>query len=323
LSRPSDDLHLFADELNESVVREILEWRHHPELDRLVSKLLSHESRKAFFDAYAEALVARHLLKHDCQVRFEVETPQGKRADFEVHYRSHQFFLHVKRLDTQRPPHSSRRAIRLSSQLRRLESIPRPYIVQVRWNDDASNDQMRHLLKQAEEFIREAKVGDEMAARDDDGKSIGGVRILAPSHTDHVSVTIGLPGGFVDHTLRFRKMLQRAYQQFMPRATNVVLICSDHLQDAVDFETALLGTHVERWDAFPPRGRRVAHGRDVDGFWYGQRFIQSQYAGWFHFAPERGELRSRLWMRSKPGEDEAVGSLVWRIFGNEGGGSAD
>ena len=63
--------------------------------------------------------------------------------------------------------------------------------------------------------------------------------------------------------------MRKAYRQFMPGATNVILICSSHVEDAEDFATALLGSHIERWDAHPPQGRRVAHGRDADGFWHG------------------------------------------------------
>ena len=101
----------------------------------------------------------------------------------------------------------------------------------------------------------------------------------------HVSLAIGLPSGFSDQTPRIHKLLNRAYQQFMPKAMNVILMCSRDPADVGDFQTALLGSHVERWDAVPPRGRRIAHGRAEDGFWYGGRFAESVVAGWFDFDP--------------------------------------
>src|SRR5206468_9817832 len=110
---------------------------------------------------------------------------------------------------------------------------------------------------------------------------------------------------------------QRAYQQFMPRATNVIMICSGHVDDEADFETALLGSHIERWDAYPPRGKRAAHGRANDGFWHGQRFSESKFAGWFCFAPDQAEARMRLWSRDNMPIDAAMKDLLARTLEGE------
>ena len=144
---------------------------------------------------------------------------------------------------------------------------------------------------------------------------MGAVRIFAPWEGDHVSVMIGMRSAFTDQTPRFRRLMQRAYQQFMPRAFNVILVCSDHVDDVADFESALLGSHIERWDAFPPRGKRVAHGRDVDGFWSDKRYAESQVAGWFHFNPRKKFMRSRFWMRDEQAIDPEVTSLLKDLFG--------
>jgi hypothetical protein len=297
----------FLPELNASVVRDILAWRDHPELGRMLATLQSHTNRKAFFDTYAEAIVARHLIQRGCALRFEVANPQGRRCDFEVSAGERKFYLHVKRLDTDRPP---RHMLAVSSRLRMLERIARPYVVQVRWQENLTDDQMQRLVHQAAEFITHARVGDELRARDHDGREIGGVRVMAPWEGRHVSVTIGLPTGFIDQAPRFRRLLHRAYQQFMPKATNVILIGSAHDDDQTDFENALLGSHIERWDAYPPRGKRVAHGRAEDGFWQGQRFSDSRCAGWFHFTPGASALRTRLWKRA----EFAIGSAEWAMI---------
>jgi hypothetical protein len=129
-----------------------------------------------------------------------------------------------------------------------------------------------------------------------------------------VIVNIGLPSGFIDQAPRFRRLMHRAHHQFMPRAVNVIAICSSHEGDQVDFETALLGSHVERWDAFPPRGKRVAHGRASDGFWHGQRFSDSHFAVWFCFSPDRTDITCRLWLRGRKAESLPAAAELVRIF---------
>lgn len=311
---PTNGFHLLADELNPTAVRDILGWRDHPELSRLVTKLLSHTSRKAFLDSYAEAMVARHLVARGCVIRCEVPTPQGRRSDFEVTYSGQSFFAHVKRVDTDLQRHNPKQMRAISARLRTLERIARPYIVQVRWNERVTAAHMQELVNQAQPFIERARVGDEMIARDSDGRHIGGVRIIAPWDGEHVSIAVGLRGGFVDQQARFGRMLDRAYQQFMPRAVNVMLICSDHMEDVADFENALLGSHVERWDAFPPRGKRVAHGRADDGFWQANRVMESRHATWFQFSPEEQMLNTRLWVRRSQDDSEPITALLRELF---------
>lgn len=319
MSSTSEGFHLLKDELSPNAVRAIFKWRDHPELGRLLSKLLSHTSRKPFLDSYAEALVAMHLLRHRCQLRFEIPTPNGKRCDFEVRSGSHTFYLHVKRLDSA-GEHSAQRAASKSTHLRRLERIDRPYIVQVRWHHEPSSAHVRQFNEQAERFIRHARIGDEMIARDEGGEQIGGVRILAPWEGQHVHVAVvpgAIGGGFVDLAPRFFKLLQRAYQQFMPRAANVILICSDHGHDVMEFEHALLGSHIERWDAYPPRGKRIAHGRAGDGFWQGRRVAESQIAGWFHFTPTKKSLQPRLWVRDAVEVETKLRECIQRVLGEK------
>jgi len=322
VSKHGGALDEYAAELNSVVIDEIRGWKGHPELGRILGNLRSHTNRKAFFDTLAEATVARHLLARGCRLRFEVPTPLGRRCDFEVKAPQEggperTFYLHVKRLDSDRPVRHPRQLMAVTSRLRVLERIARPYIVQVRWHEGLSAQQMQRLVTQAGEFILQARVGEEMISRDHDGRELGGVRIIAPWEGTHVNVTIGLPPGFVDQAPRFRRLAQRAYQQFMPRAVNVIMICSGQVDDEGDFETALLGSHIERWDAYPPRGKRVAHGRANDGFWHGQRFSASKFAGWFCLAPDQAEARMRLWARDNMPIDTEVQDWLTRVLEGE------
>lgn len=315
LNRLSGGLKEYEGELDPDVIRDAIAWERGGPLATLAARLRSHVERKAFFDAYAEAVIARRLLLQGCDLRFEVPTPNGKTCDFEVASGDVRFFLHVKRLETDAPVRNPARLMSVSSQLRALERIVRPYIVQIRWHEGVSAEQMHLLVSQAAEFLLHAHIGDEMKARDHDGREIGGVRVIAPWAGSHVNVSIALPSGFTDQAPRFRRLLHRAYQQFMPRAANVIAIASGHASDQADFETALLGSHIERWDAFPPRGKRVAHGRASDGFWRGNRFADSRYAAWFAVFPGEDEPGMRLWRRQAELQDSAVGVAIGGLFG--------
>lgn len=297
-------LQRFEQQLHPDVLRDVRSWRTDPELAGLLAKLRSHTETKAFFDAWAEAVAARYLRSCGCALQFEVLTPHDRRADFQVSRDGARFFLHIKRLDSHAPPTQ----IVVSSRLRVLERIRRPYIVQVRWREGADDDDMQTLVQQAEAFILQGKVGDEHRVRADDGREIGGVRIVAPitsgsgesnpaGASEHVTVTFGLPTGFVDMSPRIRRLFDRAHEQFMPRAVNVIMLASSQDDDVIDFETALLGTHIERWDQFPPRGQRVAHGRAADGFWHGRRFGDSQFAVWMKLDASSDRTEFRLYKR--------------------------
>jgi hypothetical protein len=175
---------------------------------------------------------------------------------------------------------------------------------------------MMQFVRKSEQFILHARVGDEAIIRDDEETQteLGGLRVLSPWEGSHVSLAIGLPEGFIDESLRIRRLMQRAQIQFMPRAANVILVCSSHDDDVLDFETALLGTHIERWDRFPPHGRRIAHGRDADGFWYGGKNELSRAAGWFRFSLNDPAWRSRLWMRDEELANSSVGKMLVELF---------
>ena len=307
----SRGLERFRDDLDAAVVDEIAGWAADPELGKLCASLQAIGDREKFLNTFAEAMVARYLLARDCRLRVEVVAPTGRTSDFEVALGEHRFFLHVKRLNTDR---AVRRRLTVSSRLRYLERISRPYVVSVRFADGLTDEQMQTYVTTAAEFIGHARVGDELVIRDDDGTEIGGCRIVAPWQGSRVTLVIGLPSGFIDETPRIRRLMRKAYQQFMPGAANVILICSSHFEDADDFGTALLGSHIERWDTHPPRGRRVAHGRDSDGFWFERRFPESPAAGWFHFRPQASALRCRLWIRPDRTLDESLQQALIGLF---------
>ncbi|MHC5025537.1 MAG: hypothetical protein ACYTGR_02090 [Planctomycetota bacterium] len=308
-------LDLFAHRLHPGALSDIAGWAEHDELRKLQAALQSHTSEEAFFDSYAEALLARHLIGRGCQLRFEVPNPSGKQCDFEVTWRDRVLYVHVKRIHSER---DLPRQLTISPRLRYLERIRRPYIVGIRWHEGLTDEQMQHYVARATAFIGHARVGDELTVLDErdggTGAEIGGVRIVAPWSGTHISLAIDLPSGHVDETPRVAKLLSRAYQQFMPKAMNVIVICSMNPDTLEDFQAALLGAHIERWDTVPPRGRRVAHGRAADGFWSGGRYAESVVATWFGFEPGDDGLAIRRWHRKGVVIEQDMHEMIAHIF---------
>ena len=314
----SGGLEHFPSGLSRAVVEEISAWADDRELGKLYAGLRAIRDRERFLDTYAEAVVARYLLARDCRLRSEVLTPAGRTCDFEVQSGGSRFFLHVKRLNTER---AVRKRLTVSSRLRYLERIARPYVVSVRVTDGLSDRQMQRYVTAAAQFIKQARIGEELVIRDESGTEIGGCRIVAPWPGSRVSLEIGLPSGFIDEAPRMHRLMRKAYSQFMPGAVNVILICSSCVEDLEDFVTALLGSHIERWDAVPPQGRRVAHGRDSDGFWHGRRFPESAAAGWSCFRPQAETLECRIWIRPQAGLDSSVKRTLLDLFEGSGLGA--
>jgi hypothetical protein len=284
-------------------------WRGRHPLARLRESLLGHErggKLKRRRDVLAEAMVARHLLERDCEVRFEIPTPAGRTCDFEVRTAGEVFYLHIKRMAGR----ARDRTLTISSRLRVLEQIQRPYFVGIRWRPDATDAEMQRLVSEAGPFLGRASIGDELVVRDDGaGREIGGVRVIAPGAGPRVALVIGLPGGFIDEVPRVRRLLERAAKQFMPRAVNIMLIGMRGPSDREIVREALLGSFEERWDAYPPRGARVALGRADDGFWAGRHHADSRVAGWFPFEP-RQPIEIETVFRERPAADPATRAVI-------------
>ena len=173
---------------------------------------------------------------------------------------------------------------------------------------------MQEFVTAAASFIETSRLGDEHVVRDAEGIELGGVKIMAPNDEKRVSLVIGLPSGFVDDSPRVVRLLQRANKQFMPKETNIILVCTPNIEGSDSVETALLGSHVERWDEHPAKGSRVALGRSDDAFWQSNQMAESQLAGWFWLAPMHDEYQGKLWIREKCTLYQPVVELAKDIF---------
>ncbi|MAB81959.1 MAG: hypothetical protein CMJ24_07940 [Phycisphaerae bacterium] len=306
-----DGLGRFGLEVHRTLRERIGAWSARPSLRPLLDTLCAQTTLKGFLDYWAEARVADLLLSRGCRLEWEVPTPLGRTCDFHVVRGDEQFYLHVKRLANEE---TSARRLGISSRLRFLERIKRPFIVRVRWEEHLSEDRMQEFVERAARFIKISHVGDELTVRGELGQELGGVRIVAPWEGPHVSLAIGLPDGFIDEVPRMRRLLKRAHRQFMPRATNVILLASAGVNDASDVETALLGAHEERWDTHPPKGRRVAYGRAEDGFWSPRRRPMSRAGAWCRVGLENLDLPTRLFLREGTHLPGSLESLLRELF---------
>ncbi len=301
----------FANDLNPTIVGMIRSWQGDKELDVLYHRLQSRKNRRGFLDSYAEALVALQARRHGCTIQVEVPTPSGRRCDLLLERDGIKLYVHIKRLGGTKPRN---KRLKISSRLRILEQVEKPWVVKIRWQEELIDEEMQLFVTETESFIEKARLGDEHVVRDELGKELGGVKIVAPHDDKRVSLVIGLPSGFVDNSQRVHRLLQRAQKQFMPKETNVILVCTPHFEGLGDVESALFGSHIERWDEHPAKGTRVAHGRSQDGFWQANQMKESQLAGWFWLAPMHGEFQGKLWARKKEAIDASLLTFANEIF---------
>ena len=145
---------------------------------RIRSALEARTDEKAFFDALAEAVLARHVLSLGFDVETEVPTVGNMTADLRVSKGGREVFLHVKRVATDIDNRASRQIV-ISPRLRALEMVPRPWLIRVRWSSVANDRQMQRLVEEGMDFLRHASVGDELKVTDHDGSDLGGIRVLA------------------------------------------------------------------------------------------------------------------------------------------------
>jgi len=301
----------FAHDLNPAIVGMIRSWQGDVELDSLYQRLQARKTRRGFLDSFAEALVALQARRNGCSLQIEVPTPSGKTCDLLLELNGIKIYVHIKRLGGRQPRN---RRLRISSRLRILEQIEKPWVVKIRWQEELSEDLMQYYVTEVASFIEQARLGDEHVVRTSDGQELGGAKIVAPNDDQRVSLVIGLSSGFVDESPRIDRLLHRAKKQFMPKEVNLILVCTPHPEGIADVESALLGSHIERWDERPEKGSRVAHGRSKDGFWKPGMMRESQLAGWFWLAPMCDDYQGKMWIREKCDVPDDTISLLEHIF---------
>jgi hypothetical protein len=256
----------------------------------------------------AEALIARRVARLGVPIAFEVPTPSGRTCDVDIRGADARLCLHVKHLapgDAKLP----RRHARMPAALMELARHSRRVVIAVDWRPGSAPADMRHAAQDGRLLLDRGSVGDEARLHARDGSVIGHARIVAPTDSRQAVVIAGIPDrGALGSAER---LLRKAYIQFMPKAHNVIVVAGA-ARDRDAFADALLGAPIERWDRFPHRGERMAHGRAHDGFWSASAHPGSALAAWISLdeAP-----RFSCWMRAGMEPPAPVLRLCQRVFG--------
>lgn len=248
------------------------------------------DRNEAHLSALAEAAFARRMLRAGCTLQKETPTPSGRHADFHIRHPQASFYVHIKRLWVNLPTEQPA----LPAPLCALHDIPRGVDLALTWDGGASPQAIEEMAVQVREFARQASVGDEFLARDHEGVQLGRCRIVGAHPGTHARVQAGDLSAMDEAVPRAQRLLRRAFSQFMPGAPNVICVVGDNPASHAALEVALLGTMTERWDRFPPRGHRVAHGRAPDGFWAHGRYESCHLACWM---PLQDDQPGHLWRR--------------------------
>jgi len=259
-------------------------------LDGIGESLAGDEPSPAAMDAIrtacAEIMVAERLLDAGCALEHEAATPSGRHVDFRAERDGAVLHVHV-----QRAPQPTLRdaAIVVPQAWRTLETVRRGLVVALSLARNLRGRALQHALADAVPFLEQASVGEELGIHDAEGRAVARLRVIAPSAAGRVELVADLSAAFDNHVPRFQATLRKAFAQFMPRGENIIVVCGS--SGAVEaFATALLGSHIERWDKRPRVGELMAYGRGGDGFWAGSMRNQSRMAVYWPMAKGSGPL---------------------------------
>lgn len=271
----SSYIDVFRPYLNAEIVEDILSWDHDKELSKLVDKLNSIRNPQQFLDHYAEALIAKYLLKKGCVLKVEVPTQNNKRADFLVSISNHIFFAHIKRLNE---ASSISKKQNILSQFKHLENIKRAYSVRIEIWPDLTDSETKKAIKECKSFILNSSPNDFKMLFDEEGHEIGICHIMSKNNGENVSISEPVIMGHPNTQSRLYDKISDAYKQFMPNNLNVIFVTSFWSSDIDDFKNALFSNN---------------------GFWTYGKHEDSNVAIWFNFELKRDLIKTFLFVREE------------------------
>lgn len=254
----------------------------------------------------SELLVAARLLDAGCELEHEIAGPSGKRVDFRARRDGATLDIHVKRAPR---PTLHDAGMPIPRAWRALESIERGVVAAIAFSRSMRGAALAEALEEAREFLAQASIGEELVLHDRERRAAGRLRVLAPTGARRVELVADPSQSFDEDVPRFQATLRKAFAQFTPRHENLIVVCGS-AGGFEAFATALLGSHIERWDKRPRRGELVAYGRGGDGFWAGSLRNQSRLAVYWTLAADATPL---LFMREGAPSSKAT-ALARAVF---------
>ncbi len=272
-------------------------------------------ARQRFEIRFVEACFGARAIELGCEVEREVPGPEGRTCDFLLRKGDLALAVHLKRLEAigEVPPPP------LAAWERAIEQMPRGLVASIRRPHRLPERTTRWLAPRLREFLEHARVGEERLFRDDDDRPVAQVRIVGPNDAGRVRIVPASTTDLDARVVRFRRLLRRAYRQFLPGVENLVLFgtvrATADPEARIALADALLGTPMERWDRFPMLGDRVAHGRGTDGFWESKRHAASRLAGWFAAESAAATEAGRWWLRPREHPADTMLGFVHEVVG--------
>ena len=278
-------IELFANRLDPAVVSEIKDWADDPELSKLLKKLQSLTDWQQFLNHYAEAMVARYLIKSKCKLEYEYPTCNDKQADFRAYQGDISFFIHIKRLNTDG---KTQKQINIQKRFKALEQIEKPYTIAIQVFHNLTDLQSQHFVRVSTNFIKgEVQIGDSKDIYDDNRMYLGKCEILAIHNKEHILQLRTWVGHIDDHKRLYNKF-EDANEQFMPGQLNIILITGLYSDQIEDFEDSLLGSN---------------------GFWSPDRHVDSKVVGWFNFGTKADSINFKMRYRENYQVPETINIL--------------
>ncbi|MSR68821.1 MAG: hypothetical protein EXS17_00515 [Phycisphaerales bacterium] len=257
-----------------------------------------------------EVLLAKRLAATGFAVRSEVATSSGKSCDLVAKRGALRLHLHVKSVEADDALIVARSA-RVPRALQSLEQLTRRLLIEVEWTTGLSSDALQTTADAMRTFLLRASIGDECIVRSRRGTLRGRCRVRSPHDHAGVSLAGRIADDHIVAVARMRRLLRKARAQFLSGGENVIVLFGPKSAQWL-FEEALLGTPVERWDAFPRRGERVAMGSGDDGFWHAGARDLSRIAVWRSLESFRDD--SIAWIR--PGVAVSTRAACDELFSN-------
>ncbi|MDA1007819.1 MAG: hypothetical protein O2800_02285 [Planctomycetota bacterium] len=246
----------------------------------------------ARIDLESEQRVLAAIKRIGCVWAREIPGPTGRTSDFLAMREETHLALHVKELALDPEDQGS-----LPTWALGMSRVRRSVLVGVVL-ESARARVGTESRSEARAFLSHGAIGEEHIVRSDDRSRAAILRILGPAPAARKTVRLLIEADAQPDrdVWRIRRLLDRAFAQFMPRMTNLIVLAGPH-DRWLALDHALLGRPIERWDLFPKRGERIAVGRSDDSFWATRARPESGALLWVPTSGRGVEKQPTLWIR--------------------------